>query len=291
MVTLRAMIAARARRGSGRPCVAGLRAAPAGGDLRSPETPRPQSRQQHDADERHHDVQCLAGAERKTVRGIVAREIDEEAEERIPEDEVRGDRAGRRVATPHPQQQRDQRQVLDRVVEHDRVSEALGVGELHGPGHAGDAPDNLPVDEVPDPADGHQEGAGNHELVGKLAERNTRAPREQPDAGRAADEQAVRGHAAQPQRGHQRDMVAIERPFVERDLDRATTDQDAGGEPDREPVDVVHAEAQPGPLPAHPEVHLQEAERVAHAVPPEIQPADLPDHRVDVVNEGAGHRT
>ena len=218
-----------------------LRGRPAGGACRrwGPSRPRRRNRNRASSTTPTSAITMFSVwpvPKRKTVRGIVAREIDEEAEERIPEDEVRGDGAGRRVATPHPQQEREQRQVLGRVVEHDRVSEALGVGELHGPGHAGDAPDNLPVDEVPDAADGHQEGAGDHERVGKLG--GTKCPSASRTARRrrAADEQAVRGHAAQPQRGDQPDAVAIERPFVERDLDRAATDQDPGGEPDREPV-------------------------------------------------------
>lgn len=71
-------------------------------------------------------------------------------------------------AAPDPQQDRDQRQVLQRFVERDRVAEAVDAGELHGPRQVGHGAHDLAVDEVADPSDGQEEGGRDRHLVGDL---------------------------------------------------------------------------------------------------------------------------
>jgi hypothetical protein len=125
--------------------------------------------------------------------------------------------------------------------------------------------------------------------VGQRQKRNPPHRREERRRGGGADEQPVRGHAAEPERRHVLRMCAIERPLVERDLhapaagqhaDRHQYRQRPGGPPRQpEPRVVAHDDA----------VQVQEPEREAGAVPPQVKAADVGEHRVEPMDVAAGH--
>ena len=168
------------------------------------------------------------------------------------------------------------------------MAEARRVGELDRPPDVGHRADDLAVDEVPDPSDAHQERSRNDERVRHEQERLAVAAREQRRAERAAEQQAVRSHAAEPPGRHQVDVVAVERPFVERDLDRASADQHPDGD---EQAEAPHL---PGRKPERPataekEVQLEESQGEAEAVPPEVDAADVEQHRIDPMRVRSEH--
>ena len=65
--------------------------------------------------------------------------------------------------------------------------------------------------------------------------------------------------------------------------------EDADGNQERQIVDVRHREPQASAVAPEEDVRVDESERIAEAVPPEVQTADRRDDRVDVVNPGADH--
>ena len=225
--------------------------------------------QQHRAKQCHDDIQRLTGAEREAVRGVVAEEIDEEAKERVPEDKARRGRAGRRVGSPDPHQKRHQQEVLRRVVQHDGMAHACGVGKLHAPPHVGHAADNLPVDEVAESSEPHQQRTGNDEFVGQLEEGLVIGVRENQEAERRAKQKAVRRHPAKPVGGHEPGVLAIEGPLVEEDFNRTTTEEDTNHNKQAERIDLLARQRQACATPGQKPVNLEETERVTQAVPPE----------------------
>jgi len=124
-----------------------------------------------------------------------------------------------------------EQQVLQRVVEHDGMPRELRIGKLHAPRQAGDAADDLAVDEVADAAEPHQQGAGNHERVGELEKRLATKAREERGTDRCSRQQPVCGHPSEPVGRDERRVLAIKRPLVKRHLDQAPADEHAHGEP------------------------------------------------------------
>ena len=203
---------------------------PSGRALQAAQPPQARPIQGPRADQRHDDVQRLPGAEGEPVRGVVAEHVDENARERVPEDEPGGHCARGPVHPRYVKEVRDQQQVLGAVVEHHGMAEALRVGELHGPPDVGHRADDLAVDEVADASRPHQERGRDYQNVRHEQERLAVAVREQGGADSSAEQQAMRGHAAEPPRRNQMEVLAIERPFVEGDFDGAAANQDAHGD-------------------------------------------------------------
>ena len=203
---------------------------PARRALQKAAPPQPRPIQGPRADDRHDDVQRLSGAEREPVGGVVAEQVDEEARERVPEDEAGGDRSRRPVHLSHVQQVCHQQQVLGPVVEHHGMPETLRVGKLHCPPDLGHCADDLTVDEVADASHAHQERGRYDQGVRDEQERLAVAFREQRGAESSAEQQAVRRHAAEPPRRNQMQVLTVEGPFVEGNLERASADQHAHGD-------------------------------------------------------------
>src|SRR5689334_1406435 len=99
------------------------------------------------------------------------------------------------------------------------MTEAGRVGELDRPGDIRHAADDLAVDEVAEASHAHQERAWYHQRIGDLQQRLPIPIREEDGAAGRPSEQAVRRHAAEPDGGDESRMIAVERPFVERDFD------------------------------------------------------------------------
>ena len=87
--------------------------------------------------------------------------------------------------------------------------------------------DDLAVDEVPESPDPHEERRRNDESVGKEQERLLVPECKQSRADRTAEHKPVRSHPPEPVGGNQPEMLTVERPFVERDLDGSASDEDA----------------------------------------------------------------
>ena len=77
-----------------------------GAPARSRPSRLPGSVKQHRAEWGHRDVQRLTGSEGEPVRGVVAEQVDEDPQERVPEHESGRGGARRRVGPPHAQQER-----------------------------------------------------------------------------------------------------------------------------------------------------------------------------------------
>ncbi len=169
------------------------------------------------------------------------------------------------------------------------MAEALRVGELHRPRHVGHRADDLAVDEVPDASHAHQERGGNDQRVRHEQERLGVPAREQRCAQRPAQQQPVRGHAPEPPRGEQVQMLAVEGPLVERDLEGAPPDQ----HPDRHvQAQAPHLARRQPELPAAPpekQMQIEEPQGEAEAVPPQVDAADVEQDRIDPVDVRSEH--
>ena len=67
----------------------------------------------------------------------------------------------------------------------------------------------------------------NDESVGKEQERLSVPKCKQSRANRATEHEPVCSHPAEPVGGNQAEMLTVERPFVEDDLDGSASDEDA----------------------------------------------------------------
>ena len=99
----------------------------------------------------------------------------------------------------------------------------------------------------------------------------------------------MRGHATKPQGRNQLEMLAIERPFVERHFDGPTADEHADAHEQAQRVDLPARQRQLPAMSGGEEMNLQEAECVTEPVPPEAQRADLEEHRIDGVDVRTQH--
>ena len=179
------------------------------------------------------------------------------------------------VHPAHVEQVRHQQQVLGAVVQHHRVAEALRVGELDRPPDVGRRADDLAVDEVADPPHAHQERGRNDENVRDEQERLAAAVREQRGAESSPEQQAVRGHAAEPPGGNQMEVVPVERPLVEGDLDGATADQHPDRDEQAQAPRLARRQTQLSIASSQKQMQLEESEGEAEAVPPEMDAADV----------------
>ena len=257
--------------------------APSGGALQAAQPPQARSVQRRGAQYRHHHVQGLPRAEREPVGGVVPEEVDEEARERVPEDEASRHSARRSIDPPHVEQVRHQQQVLGPVVQHHGMAEALRVGELHRPPDIGRRADDLAVDEVSDPSHAHQESGRNDERVRHEQEGLPVAACEQRGGERSAEQQPVRRHAAEPPGRNQVQVIAVEGPFVEGDLDRASAHQHAGGDEQAQAPHLAGRQPQFPPTAPEEQMQLDESEGETEAVPPEVDAADVEQYRVETM--------
>src|SRR5205823_10186367 len=104
--------------------------------------------------------------------GVLAKEIDGNAKRRVQKNEQRSQPSWRHLSTAHPHQKWNQQEVLEAVVQHDRMAKSFGVGKLYGPWDARDASDDLPIDEFADPAAAQDQGSGNCERIENRPERS-----------------------------------------------------------------------------------------------------------------------
>ena len=223
------------------------------------------------------------------MRRIVAEQVDEYAQERIPEDEARRDRPRRRVGLPDAQEVGHQQEVLEAVVEHHRVPESVGIGKQHAPGGGRERTDDLAVDEVAEPAHSHQERAGDDDGVDEHEQRLAGEPREGDDGHGRPQQNPVRRQAAEPIGRNELGVSTVERPLVEEDLDQARSDQDDHEGREGQRIDLPGSQSQPKPPAPQEQMQVQETQGITQPVPPEIYAADLGNDRIDIVDEGSEH--
>lgn len=223
------------------------------------------------------------------MSGVVAEQVDEQAKERVPEHEARRGGARRRVHPSYHQKVRHQEEVLGRVVQHHRMADADSIGELHAPPDAGGTAHDLSVDEIAKPAEAHQERSGDDQFVRQFEQRLVVRVSEDDQAERRAEEEAVRGHASEPVGGHHPGVVAIEGPLIEEHLDRAAPEENTDGDQEAERVYLLARQRQSMAASGQEPVNLKEAERIAEAVPPEAQSANLREHGIEPMDEWASH--
>ena len=85
------------------------------------------------------------------------------------------------------------------------------------------------------------------------------------------------------------EVIPVERPFVEGDLDGASADQHPGGDEQAQAPHLAGRQPKP-PMPAsEKEVQLQESEGEAEAVPPEVHPGDVKQDRIDPMDVRSEH--
>ena len=76
-------------------------------------------------------------------------------------------------------------------------------------------------------------------------------------------------------------MVAVERPFVEGDLDRAPAYQHAGGDEQAQAPHLAGRQPQFPPTAPEEQMQLEESKGETEAVPPEVDAADVEQYRVE----------
>src|SRR4030095_1103425 len=184
-----------------------------------PARPAAKPPQERRAEHRHEHIETLPSGKSHQRSRILAEEIDGNPQQSVPQDEVREYDPARWTPAPEEEEQRDEQQILQPVIEHHRVPEAFGVGKFHRPPDIGHTAENLAVDEIAEPADAHEERARNRQRVGDFEEMPAVPPAENPHAGNGAEQDAVRGHPAEPDRGNLSRMLPIRPPLVEKDFD------------------------------------------------------------------------
>ena len=134
-----------------------------------------------------------------------------------------------------------------------------------------------------------QQDGERQPLRGQRQQRLAVADRKCGRAGETAEQQAVGRHAAEPERGNQPRVLAVERPFVERDLDGPPAREDADADAEARAPDFPARQVQPPPVAAREEVQLQQAQRKAQPVPSEMDPAGVEQDGIDAVDVGSEH--
>lgn len=85
-------------------------------------------------------------------------------------------------------------------------------------------------------------------------------------------------------------MLAVEGPLVEGHLHQPPAGQHARAEQQRERVDLRSPQVEPAAHAHHVEMQLDEAERIAQPVPPEVDSVELAEDGIDGVPVRSEHR-
>ena len=163
---------------------------------------------------------------------------------------MREDDARRRTPATDQQQQRHQHEVLESVVQDDRVPVPLQVRELDRPAHVRDRPRDLAVDEIGEPAEAHDPRGRDGELVCHGEEVQALPSAEDQRARGAAKQEAVGRHPAQPVEKDVPRVLPVIGPLVEEDLHRSPARKDGKHQQkgQRPRVAPRHAGARPDPV-------------------------------------------
>jgi hypothetical protein len=86
-----------------------------------------------------------------------------------------------RPAVANQYQNRNQKKILDPVVQYDRMPETVEVRELHSPAYIRNAAGDLTIDEIANSGNAHYVGAGDSQCIGYRPEFLPETPAEQPD--------------------------------------------------------------------------------------------------------------
>ncbi len=108
----------------------------------------------------------------------------------------------------------------------------------------------------------------DHQLVSKGEKRLLVSEGEGADARERSEHHAVGGHSPEPVGRKQPGMLGIEGPFVETHLDEATAQQHPNHDEEAQAVDLTQRQRELITATLQEQVHLQEPEGVADAVPP-----------------------
>ena len=84
-------------------------------------------------------------------------------------------------------------------------------------------------------------------------------------------------------------MRAVEGPLVECDFDETRPDQNAHHDEKGEGVYVSGSESEPKPVAAQKQMQMQESQRIAKPIPPEIDAAHFGNDRIDIMDIGSEH--
>ena len=112
------------------------------------------------------------------------------------------------------------------------------IRKLDRPPHLCHGPDDLAVDEVPESPDPHEQRRRNDKGVGQEQEGLPVKQGKEARADRATEHKPVGCHPSEPVGGNQPEMLTVERPFVERDLDQTAADEDANRDEQAQAPDV-----------------------------------------------------
>ena len=170
------------------------------------------------------------------------------------------------------------------------MAEPLRIGKFHPPPHVRHGADNLAVDEVADASHSQQDRGGHDKRVGQRQQRLPVAVRKRASPDYTAEEHPVGSHPAQPERGNQLQVLPVEGPLVERDLDGAAADENAGGHEQAQAPHLPGRQVQPPPGAAcvkkcssrNPSAKPSPYHQKMHA-------ADIEQNRVDPVDVGSEH--
>src|SRR5262249_8167426 len=144
----------------------------------------------------------------------------------------------------------------------------------------------LPVDEVADAAAPHDQGCGYRKRIEDGPERSAVEATEHKYPHGAADDESVRGETAKPDCRNPKQVLAVERPFVDTYDQGSSADQHADAETQREVVDRRQRESERTTVSSKEQMGVEKAQRVAQAIPPEADATDRSDDRIDVMNVG-----
>jgi hypothetical protein len=105
------------------------------------------------------------------------------------------------------------------------MPESLKVRELNGPADICNAPRDLSVDKITEPANAHNVCTSNGQFIGDRQEWFPPSPAKEPDAYSRAKENSMCRHSTDPNGCYLPEVVTVIRPLVEDDLDEPTTQQ------------------------------------------------------------------
>jgi hypothetical protein len=106
----------------------------------------------------------------------------------------------------------------------------------------------------------------------------------------APPNETVRGQSADPDRGDECRVIAVEVPFVGEHHETPSSQKHADSESEHERVERPLGQTQALAASAEKQVGVQEADGVTQTVPPHVHAEDRPENRIDAMVEHQSSR-
>ena len=199
---------------------------------------------------------------------IIAEHVDRDSETGVEHQKECRDASCGHAAALDPKKKRDQQEVFDSVIQNRGVTISFGLGKLYGKRKVRQTPVDLTVNKITDPpAAKYKTGRNRHHIQYRpkwdfVFQAKNRRP------GGASKDQSVGCKSSDPNRGNQPQVFAIKLPFVVKDDDTPTADEDTDREQKGECVDGTQRNTERLTIPPDDDVHVKKPECEAETVPP-----------------------